>query len=915
MDRKNDMPKAYDPKTYEQKWYSFWMENNLFRAEVTPGKPRFSIVMPPPNITGELHMGHALDTVLQDIYVRYNRMLGKETLWLPGTDHASIATHARIEEMLAKEGTSRWELGREKFLERAWQWKEKYGHIITDQLKVLGASCDWSRERFTMDEGCSRAVTEAFVRLYEKGLIYKGDYMVNYCLTCRTAISDIEVEHKETQGHLYYVRYPVIDASHIQQGEDKGFPWKPAHNYQQFIEVATTRPETMLGDTGVAVHPNDPRYKQLIGKYAVLPLVGRIIPIVADESVDPEFGTGAVKVTPAHDLDDFEIGIRHGLPLVSVIDTEGKMTQEADKYEGMDRYQCRQQILKDLEAYGYLVKTEPIKHAVGHCQRCGSPVEPLISEQWFVKMKPLAEPALKVVHEGNVKFVPERFTKIYEHWMNNIKDWCISRQLWWGHRIPAWYCEDCDEMIVARSEPESCPKCGGKVYQDEDVLDTWFSSALWPFSTLGWPDHTPELEYFFPTDILITGYDIIFFWVARMIFMSIEFTDQPPFHHVLIHGLVRDALGRKMSKSLGNGIDPLDVVEDYGADALRVSLVSGVSMGSDMRFYDEKIEGARNFCNKLWNAARYCFTNLEGWSPGEIWLQGGEENVFQLDQNISMPASRWILSQLELTISSVHDSLERYEPGEALDAIIHFIWDDFCDWYIEFSKEELSNSENQEETKFVLYYVLKTSLALLHPFAPFITEELWSYLPKGKGEDSIMISQYPLPGNFHVDTAAQEDIGALIEVIRGIRNMRAEVNIPTGKREKVIMLVDELKKWEEFAPYIKRLAWADPLEISLKEPDVNPPAKALASVAKGAEVFLPLAGVINIDEEIKRLEKLASEIEEDVLRTEERLSNQDFLTKAPEDIVEKQKKRHQENIEKLETVKKRISMLNQIRIS
>lgn len=470
-------------------------------------------------------------------------------------------------------------------------------------------------------------------------------------------------------------------------------------------------------------------------------------------------------------------------------------------------------------------------------------------------------------------------------------------------------------MIVARSEPKSCPKCGGKVYQDEDVLDTWFSSALWPFSTLGWPDHTPELEYFFPTDILITGYDIIFFWVARMIFMSIEFTDQPPFHHVLIHGLVRDALGRKMSKSLGNGIDPLDVVEDYGADALRVSLVSGVSMGSDMRFYDEKIEGARNFCNKLWNAARYCFTNLEGWSPGEIWLEGGEENVFQLDQNISMPASTWILSQLELTISSVHDSLERYEPGEALDAIIHFIWDDFCDWYIEFSKEELSNSENQEETKFVLYYVLKTSLALLHPFAPFITEELWSYLPKGKGEDSIMISQYPLPGNFHVDTAAQEDIGALIEVIRGIRNMRAEVNIPTGKREKVIMLVDELKKWEEFAPYIKRLAWADPLEISVKEPDVNPPAKALASVAKGAEVFLPLAGVINIDEEIKRLEKLASEIEEDVLRTEERLSNQDFLTKAPEDIVEKQKKRHQENIEKLETVKKRISMLNQIRIS
>jgi len=922
MDRLGSMPKAYDPKSFEKKWYSFWMENDLFKANVNPEKKKFSIVMPPPNVTGALHMGHALDTVLQDIYTRYNRMLGNETLWLPGTDHASIATHAKIEEMLASEGTSRWELGREKFLERAWDWKEKYGHIITDQLKVLGASCDWSRERFTMDEGCSRAVNEAFLRLYQKGLIYKGKYMISFCPRCQTVISDIEVEHEDTQGHLYYVRYPVIDAADapekLAEESMNVHAGEPASQYTEFITVATTRPETMLGDTGVAVHPQDPRYSNLVGKYAVLPLVGRLMPIIADEHVDPEFGTGAVKVTPSHDPNDFEMGLRHNLAFVSVIGTDGRMTEEAGLYKGLDRFECRKEILKDLESKGYLVKVENITHAVGHCQRCHSPVEPLISEQWFVRMKPLAEPALKAVQDGQVQFVPERFSKIYEHWMTNIRDWCISRQLWWGHRIPVWYCEDCNEMIVATKEPESCPKCGGKVYQDEDVLDTWFSSALWPFSTMGWPEDTQDLEYFFPTDILITGYDIIFFWVARMIFTSLEFTGEAPFHHVLIHGLVRDALGRKMSKSLDNGIDPLDVVSQYGTDALRISLVSGVAMGSDMRFYDEKVEGARNFCNKIWNASRYCITNLGGWEPREEWFKDSSGGKPALNEKVTMLTSRWILSKLEETILGVHDALERYEPGEALDLIIDFVWSEFCDWYIEFSKEDLDNPNTADETRFVLYYVFRESLALLHPFAPFITEELWSYLPKVKKDsqslvDSIMIAQYPLSGRFREDDLAEEIINTLIEAVRGIRNMRSEVNVPTGKKEKVIIVADDKDLWETFRPYISRLAWADPLEIVGKEPATQRPGKALAWVVKGAEVFLPLAGVVDVDEEITRLEKVAMELEKDLERTEKRLSDEEFLSKAPEDIVEKQKKRQEENSEKLQTIRKRIAMLQEIR--
>ncbi len=909
--RTKSLPKAYEPKSFEDKWYSYWMENEQFKAHVRPGKPKFSIVIPPPNITGALHMGHALDTTLQDIFVRYNRMLGNETLWLPGTDHASIATHAKIEEMLASEGTSRWELGREKFLERAWEWKQKYGHIITDQLKTMGASCDWSRERFTLDEGCSRAVNEMFVRLYEKGLIYRGKYMVNFCPGCRTVISDIEVEHEDTDGYLYYIKYPLLgdkDSSGTQAKEHAG---QPAGKYSDFITVATTRPETMLGDTAIAVNPDDPRYGHLVGKYAVLPLVGRIIPVIADEHVDPEFGTGAVKVTPAHDPNDFEMGLKHNLEFVSVINIEGNMTDEAGKYTGLERYQCRHEVLMELKDLGYMSKTESLRHSVGHCQRCSSAVEPLISEQWFVKMKPLAEPALETVRQGNVTFVPERFSKIYEHWMENIRDWCISRQLWWGHRIPAWYCDDCNEIIVARSAPDKCHKCGGTVHQDEDVLDTWFSSALWPFSTMGWPETTPDLKYFFPTDILITGYDIIFFWVARMIFSSLEFMNQPPFHHVLIHGLVRDPLGRKMSKSLGNGVDPLEVIGKYGADALRISLTSGVAMGSDMRFYDEKVEGSRNFCNKLWNAARYCLANLKGWQPpasGKLHGLSGE---------MSTLTGRWILSRLERTIMAVEDAMSRYEPGEAIDIIIDFVWNRFCDWYIEFSKESLANAEAQDETRLVLWLVLKQSLALLHPFAPFITEELWSYLPKSESESrELIISDYPVPGTFSLDVEAEEQVDNLIEVIKGIRNMRAEVNIPTGKREKAILLVDNFQLWEGLAPYINRLAWAEPLEIIDKTQLTSAyerPKQALASVAKGVEVFLPLAGVIDIDKEISRLEKSMKEIQRDLDRTKKRLSDEEFLSKAPKDIVEKQRKRHLDNKEKLDTLKKRVNMLLEVK--
>jgi valyl-tRNA synthetase len=878
----DEMPRAYEPKAFEEKWYRYWMDNGLFNAKAGSKKPRFSLVMPPPNITGSLHIGHALDQTLQDIIIRHMRMSGMETLWLPGTDHASIATHAKIEEMLESEGTSRWELGREEFLRRAWEWKDRYGHIITDQVKALGASCDWSRERFTMDEGCSKAVTEVFVRLYEKGLIYKGNYMVNFCPGCHTVISDIEVEHEEMDSSLWYIRYPLEDSD-------------------GYIEVATTRPETMLGDTGIAVSPDDKRYAHLIGKNAVLPLVERRLPIFADKHVDPAFGTGAVKVTPAHDPDDFEMGRAHDLEFVSVIDTRGKMTEKAGKYHGMDRYECRKALLKDLEDGGYLVKTEPYKLSVGRCHRCDSNVEPLISEQWFVKMKPLAEPALRVVRDGTVKFVPERFTKVYENWMENVRDWCISRQLWWGHRIPAWYCDGCGKTLVAREEPTSCPECGGGLRQDEDVLDTWFSSALWPFSTLGWPENTADLDYFFPTDVLATGYDIIFFWVARMIFSSLEFMGREPFHHVVIHGMVRDALGRKMSKSLGNGIDPLEVVEKYGADALRMSLTAGTAMGNDMRLYDEKVAGARNFVNKLWNAARYCLANLEGWSPPDRVAPKGF-------------AGRWILSRLERTIQEVKDAMERFEPGEAIGLITDFVWNEFCDWYIEISKEDLARDGLREETQSVLWTVLRDSLALLHPFTPFVTEELWSYLPGRKpGKDgSLIVHPYPEPGRYPVDLEAEHKADLLIEATKAIRNMRAEVNIPTGKRAPAIISADEPGIWEAMLPYIQRLAWTEPLTV-VDGKGSKEVRQALVSVAKGAAIYLPLQGVIDIDRETARLDKAIGDLARDIERTRSRLSQEDFLSRAPQEIVEAQRKRFLENSAKLETLKARVEMLRRAR--
>lgn len=876
-----EMPKAYEPKSFEEKWYRYWMENDLFKAEAGSQKPKFSLVMPPPNITGSLHIGHALDLTIQDIIIRHMRMSGRETLWLPGTDHASIATHAKIEEMLESEGTSRLELGREKFLERAWDWKRKYGNIITDQIKSLGASCDWSRERFTMDEGCSRAVTEVFVRLYEKGLIYKGNYMVNFCPSCHTVISDIEVEHEDVDSFLWYIRYPL-------EGSD------------EYVVVATTRPETMLGDTGIAVNPDDKRYSHLIGRHAILPIIGRRLPIFADDRVDPSFGTGAVKVTPAHDPDDFEMGKIHGLEFVTVIDTHAKMTSAAGKYEGMDRYECRKALLKDLEEGDFLVKTEPYKLSIGRCHRCDTNVEPLISEQWFVRMKPLAEPAIKAVREGKVRFVPERFTKIYLNWMENVRDWCISRQLWWGHRIPAWYCDSCGKTIVAREEPKSCPDCGGTLRQDEDVLDTWFSSALWPFSTMGWPEKTADLDYFFPTDVLVSGYDIIFFWVARMIFSSLEFTGREPFHTVVIHGIVRDALGRKMSKSLGNGIDPLEVIDKFGADALRISLIAGTAMGNDMRLYDEKVEGARNFVNKLWNAARFCLANLEDFSPPEKVSPKGF-------------AGRWILSRLERTIRGVNDALENFEPGEAIGLIIDFVWNEFCDWYIEIAKEDMSREELKEETQAVLWTVLRDSLALLHPFIPFVTEELWSYLPgrvPGK-EGSLMIHPYPAPGRWELDPEAEEEAQALIEATKALRNMRAEVNIGTGRKAPAIIAAVEPARWEKMIPYIQRLAWAEPVRLGDME-ELTDVHKALASVAKGATVYLPLEGVIDIDKEIQRLQKTMGELEKDIERTRARLSQEDFLSKAPKEIVEAQKKRYEESTAKLETLRARIDMLRRV---
>lgn len=876
----NNIPTVYNPREVEAKWYRHWEASKYFGAKVEKDKKPFCIVMPPPNVTGQLHMGHALDNTLQDILTRWRRMQGYNALWVPGTDHAGIATQAKVEEQLAKEGLSKYDLGREKFLTRVWDWKEQYGNRITTQLRRLGASCDWDRERFTMDEGCSKAVLEVFVRLFEQGLIYRDYYITNWCPHCQTTISDIEVEHQDKPGQLYYIKYPAKD------------------NPEEYIIIATTRPETMLGDVAVAVNPEDERYLHLVGKSLILPIVGRELPVIADAYCDPTFGTGAVKMTPAHDPNDFEIGRRHGLPEVQVIDKHGKMNELAGKYQGLDRWECRKQIVRDLEAMGALVKVEDISHAVGHCYRCDTAIEPMLSKQWFVKMKPLAEPAIQAVKDGRIKFIPERFTKIYLNWMENIRDWCISRQLWWGHRIPVYYCQDCEEMVASITPVTECAKCGGKVEQDPDVLDTWFSSALWPFSTLGWPDKTPELEHFYPTSVLVTGRDIIFFWVARMIFSGLRFMEEEPFKEVFIHGLVLDAQGRKMSKSLGNGVDPLDVIESHGADSLRFMLITGNTPGNDLRFHFERLDGARNFANKLWNASRFAMMNLGDYDPA---AKGSPYTL----------ADRWILSRLQSAVTEVTDYLERYELGEAARVLYEFIWSEFCDWYIELVKPRLfgkTTPEDRVTAQHVIVQVLRETLELLHPFMPFITEEIWQKLPH-QGE-SIMLAKWPQPEAALRDEIAEGEMAVLIEVITAMRRIRGEMNVPPGKKaEAILVALDESFRGilNRNISYLQSLANAEVTVLTeLKEE----PEQAASAVTRGVEIFMPLRGLIDIDKEIARLNKELKAVQADLARVEGKLNNQGFLAKAPAEVIEKEKAKAEELRVKATALQERVKMFS-----
>lgn len=885
MTEEHNIPKVYDPASVEKKWYEFWEKNRYFHAEAEPGKKPFSIVIPPPNITGKLHMGHALDNTLQDILIRWHRMMGDNTLWMPGYDHAGLATQIKVEEVLKKEeGKTRFDLGRDEFVKRVWEWKEEYGDRIINQLKCLGISCDWERKRFTMDEGCSRAVREVFVSLFEKGLIYKGTRITNWCVNCHTALSDIEVEHEDTPGHLWYVRYPVV-------GEE-----------DTYLTIATTRPETIPGDTAVAVNPEDERYAKLIGKTLRLPILNREIPVIADSYVDTKFGTGAVKITPSHDPNDYEMGLRHNLPEIVVIGKDGVMTEEAGPFAGMERYECRKQIVARLKEEGYLVKIEEHSHAVGHCQRCHNIVEPLVSTQWFVKMQPLVKAAVDCVTDGRTQFVPERFTKNYTGWMENIHDWCISRQIWWGHRIPVWYCDDCGEMSASRTDLEKCPHCGSThIHQDEDALDTWFSSALWPFSTMGWPDNTELLKQFYPTSVLVTGYDIIFFWVARMLIMGMEFMKEIPFEKVFIHGLVRDSQGRKMSKSLGNGIDPLEVIEKYGADTLRFMLITGNTPGNDMRFYWERVEGTRNFANKIWNASRFALMNMEGYD------KDAELAPYTL-------ADKWILSRLQDTVKDVTGLLERFELGEAGRAIYDFIWSEVCDWYIEIAKPRLYNKEAAAEratAQHVLATVLVSAMKLLHPYMPFITEEIYQCLPHEA--ESIMISKWPVADESLVDPEAERGMNAIMDSIKAIRNMRAEVNANPGKKIPAIMLVSEDLR-EVVAnndSYIKLLGGIDNLE--LRPLNGEKPENAMAAVVTGIEVYLPLAGLIDVEKETQRLSKELAAMEKDLQRAGGKLNNAGFLAKAPEDVIAKERAKYEELSGKIEAVKKRMAYLAELK--
>ncbi|TGE31938.1 valine--tRNA ligase [Desulfosporosinus sp. Sb-LF] len=877
---KVEMAKTYDPSLVEGKWYQYWEENGFFHEEVQTEKPAFSIVMPPPNVTGALHLGHAMDSTIQDILTRFKRMQGFNTLWVPGTDHAGIATQAKVEEQLAKEGTNRNELGREKFLERVWDWKAQYGGRITQQLRRLGASCDWERERFTMDEGCSKAVREAFVTLYNKGLIYRGNYIVNWCPKCHTTISDIEVEHADREGNLYHLRYPVKDS-------------------EEALVVATTRPETMLGDTAVAVHPDDERYTHLIGKTLILPLTGREIPIIADDYVDREFGTGAVKITPAHDPNDFEIGLRHHLQQIVVLDKEAKMNENAGKYLGMDRFVARKAVVEDLKAEGALVKIAPHSHAVGECYRCSSVIEPMVSKQWFVKMAPLAEPAIDVVRDGRLEFVPDRFDKIYLGWMENIRDWCISRQLWWGHRIPVWYCEDCGQEICTGDDPSSCPTCEStRLKQDPDVLDTWFSSGLWPFSTMGWPEKTPELEQFYPTSVLVTGRDIIFFWVARMIFTAMEFMQEVPFPKVMIHGLVLDAQGRKMSKSLGNGVDPIEVIEQYGADTLRFMLITGNTPGNDLRFHPERLEATRNFSNKIWNASRYVLLNLEDYEEGPR----GELAL----------ADRWILSRYAATVEKATEALEGFDLGEAGRLLYEFIWNEFCDWYIELTKPRLYNKEDvlaRHTSQSVLLEVLEGTLRLLHPYMPFLTEEIWHNLPV-QGE-SIMLQPWPeVPA--YKDSLAEKNMTLLMEAIKAIRNIRAEMKVSPGQKVEIMILApDEVQRTvlETGKPDILKLAGGASLELF--ESIAEKPSQAASAVLEGVEIYLPLKGLMDLDKEIVRLEKEISIATQEIQSLDVKLNNPGFTSKAPAAVVAKERERLEGILSRKTALEDRVRELKQ----
>ena len=846
-----ELDKQYSPQNVEDRTYKFWCDHKYFHAEVNPDKKPYTIVIPPPNITGQLHMGHALDETLQDILIRWRRMEGYETLWLPGTDHASIATEAKIVEAMRKEGITKEEIGREKFLERAWEWKAQYGGRIVEQLKKLGSSCDWDRERFTLDEGCSKAVREVFCKLYDKGLIYRGERIINWCPHCLTSISDAEVEYEDQAGHFWHLRYPFKDGS-------------------GYLELATTRPETLLGDTAVAVNPNDERYKDMVGKTLILPIVHREIPVIADDYVDIEFGTGVVKITPAHDPNDFEVGLRHNLEVINVLTPDAKIVDDYPKYAGMDRYEARKAIVEDLQAEGALVEIEDYSHNVGTCYRCGTTVEPRVSKQWFVKMEPLAKPAVEVVRNGEVKFVPERFDKTYFHWMENIKDWCISRQLWWGHRIPAYYCDDCGEVMVSAQEVHTCSKCGGNhVHQDPDTLDTWFSSALWPFSTLGYPDDTKELEYFYPTDTLVTGYDIIFFWVARMIFSGVEHMGQVPFHTVLIHGLVRDAQGRKMSKSLGNGIDPLLVIDQYGADALRFTLATGNAPGNDMRFSDEKVKASRNFANKLWNAARFVLMYL-----------GNDYSYPGLPKDLAIE-DKWILSKVNTLAKEVTDNLERFELGIAVAKLYDFIWDVFCDWYIEIAKIRLQSGEGADTAKAVLVYVLTDILKLLHPFMPFITEEIYQAIPHDT--ESIMISKWPEydPTLSFADEEAQME--KIMDAIRAIRNRRAEMKIPPSKKSKVYVETAFADVFAVGSEFIKRLAYASDVEIADAFGDLG---NTVTIVTNDAKIYIPLGDLVDFEAEAKRLQKELAAAEEKLAFINKKLDNPGFVNKAPEKVVQ-----------------------------